>query len=199
VSGATRSGKTFWVKRLLENAAVMFSHNPPKKILYCYGVDQPAFASMKKTVHNIHFHHGLPSEELLNKFRSSHTIVVLDDLMSDVLKNEEMEKIFTQGCHHRGLSVIFITQNLFAQGKCSRTIALNTTYIVLFKNLRDVNQVQYLARQLGDKENFMKAYNHALSKNYGYLIVDMNPSSQTELRLRTKVFPGEEPLLYPMI
>lgn len=196
VSGATKSGKTQWVKRLLENSNGMFVESPPENILYCYGVDQPAFEEMRKSVSNIIFHEGLPGEELLEKHKSRHTVVVLDDLMNDVLKNEDMEKMFTQGCHHRGLSVIFITQNLFAQGKCSRTISLNCTYMVLFRNLRDESQVQYLARQIGNKEKFMEAYHQAHLDNYGYLIVDMAPSTPKCLRLRTYIFPGEFPFLF---
>ena len=117
--------------------------------------------------------------------------------MNDVLKNENIERMFTQGCHHRGLSVIFITQNLFAQGKCSRTISLNATYLVLFRNIRDVHQINYLATQLGNKEQFLKAYHFALRKSYGYLIVDMSPSTNNNLRLRINVFPGEFPIVFP--
>lgn len=196
ISGATRSGKTFWVKRLLENSEGMFVEDPPKTILYFYGIYQPTFDEIKKTVKNIHFFQGLPEENTLKKYKSEHTLVILDDLMNDVLKNENIEKMFTQGCHHRGLSVIFITQNLFAQGKCSRTISLNTTYLVLFRNIRDVNQINYLATQLGNKQNVMNAYDQALSENYGYLVIDMSPSTNGDLRLRTNIFPGEFPKVF---
>lgn len=198
VSGATKSGKTYWVKKLLENAPGMFVECPPSCILYCYGVYQNTFSEMKKSIPNIIFHEGLPNAELLEKHKSSHTIVIIDDLMSDVVKNEEVEKMFTQGCHHRGISVIFLTQNLFAQGKCSRTISLNAGYIVLFRNLRDTQQVEYLARQIGNKKNFMEAYNEALQDDYGYLVLDMNPSTPPPFRLRTKIFPGEFCLLFPL-
>lgn len=197
ISGATRSGKTYWTKKMLENARGMFVEKPPKYILYFYGVYQPLFDEMKKTVKNIHFFEGIPTDKILSKYKSDHTIVILDDLMNDVLKDVSIEKMFTQGCHHRGLSVIFITQNIFAQGKCSRTISLNTTYLILFRNIRDVNQVNYLATQLGNKKSFMDAYNDALSENYGYLIVDMSPATSNTLRLRTRVFPGEFPIVYP--
>lgn len=197
VSGATKSGKTQWVKKMLENSTGMFSNNPPQKILYCYGVYQPTFDEMKQTVRNVEFHEGLPGVDTLNKHASKHTVVVLDDLMNDVLKDETMEKLFTQGCHHRGLSVIFITQNLFAQGKCSRTISLNATYLILFRNLRDSNQVAYLGRQIGRGKEFMEAYEDGLQQDYGYLVVDMNPTTPKDLRLRTNVFPGEFVQIFP--
>lgn len=197
VSGATKSGKTQWVKKLLENADGMFQHSAPNKILYCYGVNQPAFDDMKKTVKNVTFYEGLPDLATLENHATPHTVVVLDDLMNQVVKNEEMERLFTQGCHHRGMSVIFITQNLFAQGKCSRTISLNATYLILFRNLRDTNQIAYLGRQIGRGPGFLEAYEDSLKDDYGYLVVDMSPGTLKDLRLRTNVFPGESTIVYP--
>ena len=58
------------------------------------------------------------------------------------------ELLYTQEGHHRRLSVVFITQNIFPRGTKSRTIALNTTYLVMMKNVRDVSKVATLGRQL---------------------------------------------------
>ena len=54
ISGCTRSGKTTWLRRLLEEKLIDI---PPKRIMYCYGVWQDVFDSMK----DIEFHEGLPS------------------------------------------------------------------------------------------------------------------------------------------
>ena len=79
--------------------------------------------------------------------------------MHKVTQDKEIELLFTQGTHHRCVSVILITQNLYPGGKHARTIALNTWYMVLMKNLRDVSQVGILGRQLypGRGKGFMKA------------------------------------------
>ena len=71
---------------------------------------------------------------------------MLDDVMHRVVQNVDMELLFTQGCHHRRLSVVFIRQNIFPRGTKSRTITLNTTYLVMMKNVRDVSQVATLER-----------------------------------------------------
>ena len=63
-------------------------------------------------------------------------LIVIDDLMHRVVEDKEMELLFTQGTHHKCVSVILITQNLYPRGKHARTIALNTWYLVLMKNLR---------------------------------------------------------------
>ena len=44
-----------------------------------------------------------------------------------------------KGSHHRNISVILITQNLFHQANYCRTISLNAKYIVLLKNARNKN------------------------------------------------------------
>ena len=61
VSGATKSGKTTWLFRLLRNKNVMFSELV-NKILYCYGIYQDTFDSMKREVEGIEFLEGIPSQ-----------------------------------------------------------------------------------------------------------------------------------------
>ena len=98
-----------------------------------------------------------------------------------------MEQLFTQVTHHKCVSVIMITQNLYPGGKHAKTIALNTWYMVLMKNLRDVSQVSILGRQLypGKSKGFLQAYKDALNSNkFGYFVVVMSPHAEDEYRLR---------------
>ncbi len=53
-------------------------------------------------------------------------LIVLDDLMEECKDNPEIDKIFTKALHHMNLSVIFLSQNLFLQGRQTRTISLNS-------------------------------------------------------------------------
>ncbi|KAG8229448.1 hypothetical protein J437_LFUL005553 [Ladona fulva] len=46
--------------------------------------------------------------------------------------------LFTKGAHHWNLSVIFITQNLFHQGKGRRDISLNSHYIAIWECILNV-------------------------------------------------------------
>ena len=124
----------------------MYSRDPPCQILYCYGIYQPLFDEMERTLKNFRSKQGLPSSEELEEFTADrrHKLIVIDDLMHRVVEDKEMELLFTQGTHHKCVSVILITQNLYPRGKHARTIALNTWYLVLMKNLRDVSQVGIL-------------------------------------------------------
>ena len=40
------------------------------------------------------------------------------------------------------------------------------------------------------------AFADATSLPFGYLVVDMSPHSEDTYRLRTHVFPGEDPIVY---
>ena len=39
-------------------------------------------------------------------------------------------------------------------------------------------------------------YQDAMREPYGYLVIDMSPHAQDEYRLRSKIFPGEDPIIY---
>ena len=75
---------------------------------------------------------------------------------------------------------------------------LNTLILVLMKNPRDVSQLQCLARQafLGRSGFLHDAYKDATSQAYGYLVLHFSPSGEEEYRVRTKVFPGEDTVVY---
>ena len=85
-------------------------------------------------------------------------------------------------------------QNLFHQGKGNRSISLNSHYLVLFKNPRDKLQILTLAKQMYPSETawFIKEYEEAMRRPYGYLFVDLRPTTPERCRLRTNVLPGEE-------
>lgn len=195
ITGATGSGKSSWVFKLLKAKDVMFTE-PPVSILYCYGVYQPLFDDMEKNLPQITFHEGLPSRTTIEDFTDgNHNIVLLDDLMTQVVSNRDIENLFVMGSHHRRLTVIYLSQNVFAQGRCARTIAINTHYLILFRNMRSGSQITQLGRELypGRGDVLVQAYHDAAcNRQYGYLVVDMSPHSvNDQYRLRTRVFPDE--------
>ena len=116
ICGPTATGKTTFVKRLLENATDMFKE-PPSSILYCYGsIWQAVFDEMTKSVENITFHKGLPSNEELLEIHSSdktHFICIIDDCMGQFTNSTFMEELACVGSHHLNMTIIFLMQNLF--------------------------------------------------------------------------------------
>ena len=119
-------------------------------------------------------------------------LIVLHDLMVQSGKDRRIADLFTKGSHHKNLSVIYIVQNIFHQGRETRDISLNTHYIVLFKSPRDKQQISTLARQIrpGRVQEFMNAFEEATSRPHGYLMLDLKPTTHDDQRLKTNVLPG---------
>ena len=142
-----------------------------------------------------HTKHIPPALEQDSYFHvNKRNLIVFDDQMIDAGKDQRIVNLFTRGSHHRNLSVIYIVQNLFHQGKGSRSISLNSHYLVLFKNPCEKLQVLTLAKQMyhGRTDFFLKQYEGALRRPFGYLLVDLKTTTQDDCRLRTNALPGEE-------
>ncbi len=199
IFGTTGSGKTYFVYRFLRDIKYIYnSEDAPKKIVFCYSVFQKLYEKMKAEIENIEFFHGLPTSEDLEKFETDHTLLILDDLGESLVNDKNTCLLFTQGCHHRGFSVMRISQNIFEQGKFARSIALNSSYIVLLKSPRDVKQIKVLGSQIFDSERhrLLEAYEDSTSKIHGYLILDLLPFTDKNLRMRTNIFQGEDLIVY---
>jgi hypothetical protein len=69
--------------------------------------------------------------------------------------------------------------------------------LILMKNARDASQIWMLSRQLypGSSSLLVEAYRDATKHPFGFLVVDTSPRGDDRYRLRTNIFPGEEPLV----
>ena len=199
IAGPSCSGKSFFLMKLLRHGEQMFEE-PPKKIVWCYGVYQDAYNSMLSEFDNLTFVEGLP-ENINDHFDGIEPgCLVLDDLMFTGAKSEAVAKILTEGSHHRNIAVFLLVQNIFHGGAFMRTISLNSRYIVLMRNNRDKLQVMNLAKQMfPNNTHFLcDAYEDSIKMSkYGYLFIDLN-HPESSLRVRTQIFPDELHYVYVM-
>ena len=196
IAGPTQSGKTTLLSKILSEIEDLISPSPVN-IIYCYTRWQSAYNYIKTLVPTIKFQEGLPDVEIFN--HNINNMVILDDLMTSVEKDKDILNLFTVDSHQKNISVFFLTQNLFSQGKFSRTISLNCHYIILLNNPRDRAQVHYLARQMYPKNsNFLiEAYNDSTeSKIYGYLFIDLTQSTNNKFRIQTGITSKEKRIIY---
>ena len=147
VEGPRGAGKSEFVKQLISlKCYIMTDH--PERIVWFYGRHQPdLFCSLTEEIPSIEFYEGLPTNIEVMFDRSKRNICTTDDLMERASGNQLVENLFTNG-RHLNLSVAFVSQNLFYAGKKCRTISMNLTYIVVFKNPRDQTQIRHLACQM---------------------------------------------------
>ena len=196
IAAPTGGGKTWFVKKLLENQS-KWIQPPPERIVWLYGQWQPMYEEMRRTIPGIEFVKGIPSNIGEDRFLdpSVRNLLVIDDLMSDATKDTRICDLFTKGSHHRNLSVLCLLQNLYYRGKENRTMSLNSHYLVLFKNPRDQQQIAVLARQMypGNlSQNFLEEYKRATERPYGHLVVDLKPDTTDDQRLRANILAEEQ-------
>ena len=121
---------------------------------------------------------------------SKRNILVFNDLMTKAKCDQSIADLFTKGSHHRKISIVHLTQNLFHQGKACRNIALNMQSVVLFNNPIDRQQVANLARRIYPSMStiFMKRYEQATCHPYGYLVIYLKSDTTEKDRLHTEIF-----------
>jgi hypothetical protein len=191
-AGPTGSGKSELMKKIVQNARLLIDP-PPHRIVWYYAEFQPKLNSELGRF-GVEFREGCPD---ISEFSGAErSLIIIDDLMSECGK--EITNLFVKGSHHRNLSVWFLMQNFFHQGKEIRTITLNAQYILLFKNPRDRQQVKVLARQMFDRDApaLEEAFTVATADPHGYLLIDLKQDTPDYLRLRSKIVPGEPMEVY---
>jgi len=184
VAGPSGSGKSHFVMKFIASIDEMCDAEF-ENIFWHYSEWQPGYNNLK----NITFKEGIPDMSDFDGSRSN--LIIIDDLMRE--SDGRVVDLFTKGCHHRNISVFYITQNLFHQGKGARDISLNAHYIVCFKNPRDRAQIRHLAQQVFPENSkfIQESYSDATAKPHGYLVLDMKQSTPDEIRFRADIFPDD--------
>ena len=195
LSGPTGCGKTRFVLRVLEERLI----EPfPTRLIWVYGEWQGDYDKAKTIYPEIEFVKGY-SDDLYDSLEScDRNLLILDDQMSEASDTKSLAKLFTKGSHHRNVTILYLVQNMFDQGKSSRTVSLNSHYTVVFRNLRDMSQFRTMAGQLLPKKSqwLIDAFANATERPYGYLVVDNSPHCDPVFRFRTNIFRGELPTVY---
>ena len=189
LSGPTGCGKTIFVKKFLKYID-RFSDTHFERMIPYYGEWQSGYRDLGK---DFEFREGLPQNtDWLNDPKPN--LIIIDDLMRKSSSGGAIVNLFTKGSHHNNLSVIFIIQNIFHQGKGQRDISLNAQYTLIFRNLRDRAQIRHLARQVyPENPRFLEdAFQDATTQAFGYLLLDLKQTTADNCRFRTCIFADDE-------
>lgn len=192
VAGSSGSGKTVLVRKILENFQKISSIDRPIRVLWCYGIKQDLHDQPLNTEHaTVRYVQGFPEEA------DGMDVIILDDLQSAIGDDKRLADLFTRYSHHRKVAVFFIVQNLFLRAKAMRDVTLNATYLLLMSSRRDRGQITRLGTQLypGEIKMFTSAYKLATERPFGYLLIDLSPTTEEQYRLRTNIVPEEYPII----
>ncbi|XP_053394288.1 UPF0746 protein DDB_G0281095-like [Mercenaria mercenaria] len=148
VSGPTSCGKTFFMKQLLQQVKDKIQP-PPQRIIWLYKRWQPLYDIIQNTVlPRVEFMKGVPLNLEKDDFINPRVrnIIILDDMAAEASKDLRVTDLFTEGSHHRNLSVILLNQNLyFSKDPTQRR---NCHYLVLFNTPVDKQPIMTLSRQM---------------------------------------------------
>ena len=189
VTGPSGSGKTEWTRKLLLSSLVQ---PPLERILWCFGQWQPLYEDLQKRIPCIEFLRGIP--DYIDNYQfidpSKRNLIIFDDLMTEAKCDQRIADLFKKGSHQRNISIVYLTQNVFPQGRACRDIAFNTQYLVLFNNPIDRQQVATLARRIypSTSVTLMRKFEDATARPYGYLVLDLKSSTSEQDRLQTDIF-----------
>ena len=179
-------GKTTFVEELLLNHDQRIRPNI-QRIVWLYKRWQPLYDDIHDDVQpKVEFIQGIPTDLDDDDYFDPkiNNLLILDDLFYESGKDKRITDLFTEGSHHRSLSVITINQNIF--GNKDPTQRRNCHYLILYNNPVDRQSLMTLARQMYPKnsDKFLKAFEKATKYCYGYLLVDLKPFTNESDRLK---------------
>ena len=187
MAGSSGCGKSSLIVALVGAGLESMTRNPSRILLF-HAHEQAAYADLKATAPcPVRTILGGPSEDLVTE---SGTLVIVDDLQAS--HAAVIREWFTRKSHHLDTSIAYLVQNVFDKTPHHRTISLNSTYIVLFKNPRDASQVAHLDRQVFPQSNgrLTRAYKSITKdKPHAYVLIDFNQSTPDPYRVRNTLFP----------
>ena len=97
--------------------------------------------------------------------------------------------------HHYDVSIIHLVKNVWDKDRKDRTISLNATFIILFKNPSHMSQISHLDKQVYLSGNglFRAAYRDATTtRAHGYMVIDFHQAISEKFRLRSTLYSDED-------
>ncbi len=151
---------------------------------------------------------GLPDINSLNLAaeKTSHKLLIMDDLMSQAFSSSNILELVTSTSHHSNISVVMICQSIFLPAKHRLTLVRNCSEKVLFHNKVDHNQLNVLSRHINpSKPNLLKEcfdfiYRNTSKSDLKYVLIDASPLSELPYNacLRTFIFPEKDGKVRPV-
>ena len=213
ICGPSQSGKTYFIKRLIENNDEIF-HPPFTKLLFYYSstyqdifdeiigiIKENKNNSMLKEYEFIKCKLNSPSVSEIKQKLGKQTLIILDDLMINAVDNKEntkrIDELATRDCHHEDFSIIFTCQNINYGNTKLRTARANSQYIVVFNNVGDNRNLKTILYNKDLSKNILENLIDDMNKdNHGYIVFDNHIKSENNVRIRKNIFPNEITTIY---
>ena len=117
------------------------------------------------------------------------------ELWSSSTTSRQTSAWFMRKSHHYDASIIHLLKNVRDKDPSDRTISLNATFIILFKNPSHMSQISHLDKQVYLSGNGLlrAAYCDATTtRAHGYMVIDFHSAISEKFRLRSTVYSDED-------
>ena len=191
IAGPSGCGKTVFTTRLLVDNPDLF-RTPSNATRCCYGSWQHGFELLKQC--GVQFHEGVPVRSLLPKWFPEGGILILDDLMNEGSSDKNVLDLFTIDSHHQKITVIYVCQDLFPNGKFAKTISRNAHYIIASKNPCDQLGLRNLLQQSFPIQfrEVLDTFRHVTNERpFAYMCLDLHPASRDDQRILSHLLKDE--------
>ena len=157
---------------------------PHKKCIFYYKIWQTLYTELEKEFEGkIIFKKIFKREKIV---RVKNCFIVLDDFLTQL--TSEFLDMFLVGNHHKNLTVVFLTQELFFNDVL-KTIRRNTDFFVFLGSLDKNSVFRVLASDLDtlEMERFKNGFKKIMKKPYRHILYDRFPTTYTTLRVKHDV------------
>ena len=194
ICGPSNSGKTTLVRNILEHREDFFEH-PVTRVVWYYATQQPGYEPLKQM--GVELKEGLPDSietDFPHTAPDNETqIIVLDDFMKEAAKNDHVLQLFTKWSHHKNLTAIMITQNLYHQGRHSVDITRNVSVAGFIIELRNIRVIERFLQSSYNKEQVREIMQwirrNTYGKPYSNFFIDFDMKTDDQCRLRLNIIP----------
>ena len=194
VSGPTGSGKTSFVKKLIQSKRL--SHDI-SHVYYCYPdiFDEPPVDWHDLPNLIVTYLPYIPDLNYIRNLKKG-SLLVLDDNFENAIKSSSISstlKILSR----RGFSVVLITQYFFEDGPYARVLRNQLSGVVLFRNFGDVRINLSVAKKLGVEKQYQLAEKETRNRKYDPIVIlSSEIVNCNELRVQTNYLSKHESLCY---
>lgn len=216
IAGPTQSGKSSFVEKLLKNHKSYMGINLEYIFIFLGTSEEEntKLSSLKKhfpkKVQIFNLRELFPEEkmfktdcptfikDLINTKQGANGCLIFDDLMKEMGNCDIALDLFTKYSSHKNISVFYITQNIFYQGKCASlgvTLFKNAHIIVLFMSYFDAATLSHVARKIApNKKNFKEMLSY-ITQLYRYVVLRSGFKVPEALRVTSDYF-NEDPVVH---
>ena len=197
ISGTSGAGKTSILLRMMKERDFIFD-KPIHRVLFCYKIWQPIYDEFQKLFgQRINFVQGLPSQDHIDFLTETrdHSFLITDDMCKDVGASELITSVHQVQSHHRNMSYVNLSHNLFTKSKYSRDQSLCVHFILVMRSPRDLSQLSFLSKQIFPQYSraIVEAYLQQMDNtdlSHPYLLINLSPGTDRKHMLLANIFEG---------